>query len=130
VGVLLLGAPGAGKSDLALRLIGRGFSLVADDRVVIANGIASAPLALAGRLEIRGLGIISFHAVASALIVLAVQLTHDVPRLPAPSFLPDLDVPMIFLDARAASADFQVEIALDAVLGRRQFLAGPLAPEQ
>jgi HPr kinase/phosphorylase len=50
VGVLLLGPPGSGKSDLALRLIDAGFTLVADDRVDIAGtaegAFASAPAAL------------------------------------------------------------------------------------
>ena len=50
-GVLLLGPPGSGKSDLVLRLLDRGFTLVADDRVVIEDGHASAPAALAGLLQ-------------------------------------------------------------------------------
>ena len=50
-GLLLLGAPGAGKSSMALRLMERGWGLVADDQVVIATTpqglLASAPPALA-----------------------------------------------------------------------------------
>ncbi len=57
-GVLLLGAPGAGKSELVLRLLARGFVLVADDQVVIEAGAARPPPALAGLLEVRGLGIV------------------------------------------------------------------------
>ena len=57
-GVLLLGPPGSGKSDLVLRLLERGFMLVADDRVEIEGGIARPPPPLAGLLEVRGLGIV------------------------------------------------------------------------
>ena len=64
-GVLLIGPAGSGKSDLALRLLGRGFDLVADDRVDIEDGIAAPPEALAGLLEVHGLGIVRLPYVAS-----------------------------------------------------------------
>jgi serine kinase of HPr protein (carbohydrate metabolism regulator) len=61
LGVLVEGPAGAGKSDLALRALGRGFRLVADDRVVVflSKGrlYGRAPEALAGLFEVRGLGI-------------------------------------------------------------------------
>src|ERR1700760_1504181 len=56
--VLILGPSASGKSDLVLRLLSRGFDLVADDQVDIDDGIASCPPALAGLLEVRGLGIV------------------------------------------------------------------------
>ena len=60
-GVLLRGPSGAGKSDLALRLIDRGAELVADDRVALVSSAgvltASAPPALRGLMEVRGLGV-------------------------------------------------------------------------
>src|SRR5271154_890830 len=83
-GVLLLGRPGAGKSDLALRLLEVGFALVADDRVDIRDGLARAPEALAGLLEVRGLGIVRLAHVSAARVVLAVELGGEVARLPAP----------------------------------------------
>ena len=59
--VLLIGPPGSGKSDLALRLIDRGALLIADDQVALTevDGVlhASAPAATAGLIEVRGLGI-------------------------------------------------------------------------
>ncbi len=64
--VLLVGPPGAGKSDLVLRLIHAGWGLVADDQVVVEDGVASAPAALAGVLEVRGLGLFRLPYVASA----------------------------------------------------------------
>ena len=53
LGVLILGPPGSGKSDLVLRLSAHGFDLVADDRVDITRGIARPPPALEGLLEVR-----------------------------------------------------------------------------
>ena len=62
-GVLILGDSGAGKSDLALRLIDDGAKLVADDRTELyaARGTlcARAPKSIAGLIEVRGLGIIA-----------------------------------------------------------------------
>lgn len=63
VGVLIEGPPGIGKSEAALGLIERGFSLVADDLTVIrreAHGqlVCSSSEATRFHMEIRGLGII------------------------------------------------------------------------
>jgi|SRR5690606_28167920 len=79
-GVLILGASGRGKSGLALRLIAGGATLVADDRVILRAGeagiVASAPAALAGLIEARGVGILQIRAGPPATLVLAVDLDH------------------------------------------------------
>ncbi len=126
-GVLLLGPSGAGKSDLALRLLDRGFALVADDRVDIADGCAQAPAALAGLLEVRGLGIVKLAHCASARLALVVELGAAAARLPAPARYAPLDLPLLALDAAAASAAQRVEWALDCALGARAQLAGAFA---
>jgi serine kinase of HPr protein (carbohydrate metabolism regulator) len=84
---LIFGRSGAGKSDLALRLIGRGWRLVADDGVhVFASGAALyavAPRTIRGRIEARGLGILDTEVCALARLVLAVDLIETAPeRLP------------------------------------------------
>ena len=85
-GVLLVGASGAGKSDLALRLIGRGARLVADDRVdlsvVRGRLVARAPKSLAGLMEIRGVGIVAMRHAPSAPVALVVNLSDRVRRMP------------------------------------------------
>src|SRR5262249_18332162 len=85
-GVLLLGRSGAGKSDLALRLIDDGAVLVADDRVLLSarKGVlrASAPDSIRGLIEIRGLGIVTMPVKNTAAVRLAVQLGREGPRLP------------------------------------------------
>ena len=137
-GVLLLGKPGAGKSDLALRLIDapgtglsgqlRGATLVADDQVLIrkAEGglIASAPTALAGKLEIRGLGIAELPLERNVPLSLAVRLTPaaDIERLPdlakSRMVILGFTVPLVLIDPESASAPARIRAALD------QFVAG------
>jgi len=127
-GVLLLGPPGSGKSDLALRLIDRGFLLVADDRVEIERGIARPPEPLAGLLEVRGLGLIRVPYRSSAILRLAVDLNLRPDRLPLPARQAGLDLPLITLDPAAASAPARVSLALDCALGRVEQLCGAFAP--
>lgn len=124
IGVVFLGPSGAGKSDLALRMIDRGFVLVADDRVEILNGMAYPPAALAGLLEVRGLGILRLPHVPGARVALAVELGPDQPRLPAPRRHAALGVPLLALDPRPASTAQRVALALDCVHGRIAQTAG------
>ncbi len=126
-GVLLIGPAGSGKSDLALRLLGRGFDLVADDRVDIENGIAAPPEALAGLLEVHGLGIVRLPYVASARLLLVAELGAPMERLPLPGRHAGLDLPLIRLDPTTASAPERVMLALDCALGRISQVAGAFA---
>ncbi|MFZ4406720.1 MAG: HPr kinase/phosphorylase [Paracraurococcus sp.] len=134
--VLLLGPPGSGKSDLVLRLIDRGWRLVADDQVdvVAAAGIlhAAPPLALHGMLEVRGLGIFRDLAVdAPAPLRLVAQLTPraEIARLPQPEGWTEAGIalPLVRLDGFAASATAALSLALDAALGRARQQAGAFA---
>jgi serine kinase of HPr protein (carbohydrate metabolism regulator) len=76
-GVLIEGPSGSGKSDLALRALGEGFRLVADDRVVVwASGDClwgRAPDPLAGLLESRGVGVLPQAAIAFCRIHLVIR---------------------------------------------------------
>ncbi|WP_459674651.1 HPr kinase/phosphorylase [Acidisoma sp. 7E03] len=129
LGLLLTGAPGVGKSDLLLRLLDRGFALVADDQVELdAEGWARAPAVLAGLLEIRGLGIMRLPFLDRARPVLVTQLVQGpVPRLPSPRRDETLDLPLIALDPRPASAAQAVDLAFQAVCGRVPQHAGAFA---
>lgn len=87
---LIRGPSGAGKSDLALRLIGRGWRLVADDYAhVWASGdglFAAPPERIAGRMEVRGLGIVPVLHRAPVRVVLIVDAAEGEPeRLPEPA---------------------------------------------
>lgn len=99
-GVLLTGKSGTGKSDVALRLISeKGAVLVADDRVdlkIIDNKLyGSAPKQIAGKLEIRGLGIALMPIIEQVEISLCVELCLDrdeIERLPEPEFMDFLGI--------------------------------------
>ncbi len=124
-GVLLLGKSGAGKSDLALRLIDQGAVLVADDRVIlwVEKGAlyARAPATIKGMLEIRSLGIVAFPARAKVKVALVIRLGQEDARLPRQAFYrppaplaPKTAVPEILLDGRFASAPAKIRAALAA----------------
>ena len=124
-GVLLLGGSGAGKSDLALRLIDDGAALVADDRTLlfVKNGAlhAKAHPSIKGLLEIRGLGIVALRPRASVKLALAVTLGREGARLPAlrffsppPTLKTNTKLPQIRLNPRFASTPARIRAALAA----------------
>ena len=126
--ILLQGPPGAGKSDLVLRLLHHGFTLVADDQVLIENNIASPPAALAGLLEVRGLGIFQLPHLQAATLRLVIRLGVQTTRLPEPEFHPELNLPLITIDPAAPSAPERAALALEAACGRITQRVGAFAP--
>jgi serine kinase of HPr protein (carbohydrate metabolism regulator) len=120
--VLISGPSGSGKSDLALRLLDRGFTLVSDDQTIVKRGgerlLATAPPTIAGKLEIRGIGIVEMERVDDVPVALLVELTSDIQRLPDDSRsrpILGVSVPLISIDAMTASAPSKVALALDRI---------------
>ena len=131
-GVLIRGPSGFGKSSLALRLIdaeGFGFGsnklkakLVADDQVMLErtglNVSVTHPAALAGQLEIRGLGIVTLDHLKAARLRLIVDLvsTKSIPRMPelaeARVELLGVMLPRLYLDAHTADASAKLRAAV------------------
>lgn len=118
--VLISGPSGSGKSDLALRLIDRGFTLVSDDQTVVRRDgdrlLASAPPQIAGKLEVRGIGIMEMETHNDVPVALLVELTSEIQRLPDESReRPVLGVPLplVSIDAMTASAAAKVALALE-----------------
>jgi len=124
-GVLLRGPSGAGKSDLALRLMEAGARLVSDDQVSLtgeaAGLFATAPAALAGRIEVRGIGIVAVPALERARLVLAIDLVsrETVERLPDPATvtLCGVALPLLRLAAFEDSAVAKVRLAVALAAG-------------
>jgi hypothetical protein len=118
--VLLHGASGSGKSDLAFRLIDRGASLVSDDYTILRNEkgrlIAEPPPTIEGRIEVRGVGIVRFPPVTGAEVCLLLLLDQPVPRLPEDPRptrrIAGVEVPVLAIAAFEASAPLKVELAL------------------
>lgn len=144
-GVLILGAPGAGKSDLVLRLIdepgyGTGDALVrarlvSDDQTIIERRgdalYASSPQAIAGLLEIRGQGIVCVGHVAQARLALAVRLVPaaEIERLPENARInriAGVTLPEIAIDPTTVTAPARIRAALTGVPhdGLRQIRQG------
>ena len=118
--VLISGPSGSGKSDLALRLLDRGFTLVSDDQTIVRREddklIASAPPNIAGKLEIRGIGIVDMEAVRDVPVALYVELTSEIMRLPDDRRerpVLGVNLPLVSIDALTASAASKVALALD-----------------
>ena len=122
--VLIEGESGAGKSDLALRLIDRGATLISDDYTLLqrigGQLIASPPDNIAGKVEVRGLGLIPFDFVEKVPVALLVRLTSAPERLPQPDEVrrvAGVDIREVGIDPHSASAPFKVELALKHLLG-------------
>jgi HPr kinase/phosphorylase len=127
-GALLRGQPGSGKSDLALRflaLAGDGAlkpALVADDQVFVQGGanrlLASPPNTIAGKIEIRGLGIVEVPYLPQAELVLVCDLVNDkdVPRMPPEPWerteIAGRPLPLLKLAPFELSAPLKLKLAL------------------
>ncbi len=121
-GVLLCGPPGSGKSDLALRLIDGGATLVADDVVAVkASGgtvIASFPDGpdnLKGVIEVRGLGLVRVVSSQETPVTLCVHLSPlQIARLPeaVTSIIAGLEIPALTLSAFESSTPAKIRAAL------------------
>jgi serine kinase of HPr protein (carbohydrate metabolism regulator) len=118
--ILITGPSGSGKSDLTLRLLDRGFVLVSDDQTIVKRDgdrlVASPPPTIAGKLEIRGIGVVEMDIVIDQPVALIVELTSEIQRIPDDNRerpILGVSVPLVSIDAMAASAPSKVALALD-----------------
>lgn len=118
-GLMICGKSGAGKSDLALRLIDRGAILISDDYVDIRRTedrlLLYPPASLAGKLEVRSLGIVERDYISGIALDLIVDLKENPDRFPLDEqtmILLGITVPVCTLDAMESSAAIKAEIAL------------------
>jgi HPr kinase/phosphorylase len=130
-GVLLRGASGSGKSDLALRLIDAGARLVADDQSELWRDgdsvLVRAPETIAGLIEVRGLGIVHLDSLPVARLALVVDLValDAVERLPEQrsEAILGISIPLVALAPFEASAPAKLRLALAVASGDGTFPA-------
>lgn len=135
-GILILGASGSGKSELALDLIdqckmrGKPAILIGDDRLIIEQGLpgvfASVPETIAGLVEVRGSGIHRIDHQARGRIDLAIRLVEPEKALRMAEkdpveVLPGIMLPCLDLPQRSYSA-------LRAILARLGLYGGVHKP--
>jgi HPr kinase/phosphorylase len=130
VAAILQGPSGSGKSDLALRFVMQTpppleAALVADDQVLVQRQgdrlFARPPATIAGKIEVRGLGIVSLPHLAEAELRLIVPLSDpdDVPRLPRLGeetvSIHGIALPVLRLAPFEASAPLKLRLALETL---------------
>lgn len=126
-GILISGPSNSGKSDLALRLIDRGANLICDDYVDLylhdSQIVMEAPARIAGKMEVRSLGIFDCEHVSNIPLMLQVQLKSQVERYPMDSqteTIMTIKIPTIAINTIEASAPIKVEMALNRLLHRAE----------
>lgn len=116
--VLIAGPSGSGKSDLALRLVDRGATLVSDDYTELrASGgrlLARAPERIAGRIEVRGVGLVEQPAAMDVPVCLHLRAGETPERLPETETveLAGVVLPSLAFAALEPSAPLKLEAAL------------------
>lgn len=120
-GILILGASGSGKSDLALRLIDAGGTLISDDYVDVINKndtlMAKTAPNIGGMIEVRGVGLIKIDYLQSFQLRLALELVEpkEIVRLPEGCYFKqgELEIPLYKFDAFCASAIAKIKLIVN-----------------
>jgi serine kinase of HPr protein (carbohydrate metabolism regulator) len=117
--VLIEGAPGSGKSSLALALIDRGAALIGDDGVLIENRagrlVAKPHPHTRGLLEVRNLGLLRLPVLEHATVALVVRLEESAPRFVEQAecvIRGELAIPMLRISPVGPVVHLKVELAL------------------
>lgn len=118
--LLIEGAPGSGKSTLALTLIDRGAVLVGDDGVSLTVSAgqlrASPPSRIAGLLEVRNLGLLTFPTASDVPVALVLRLDPEAPRyvdVPEASELCGVSLPLLRVWPDSPALVLKAELALE-----------------
>lgn len=119
-GILIQGASGAGKSDLALRIIDAGGILISDDYVEVVsvenNLIAHTAPNIEGMIEVRGVGLVNVAFTNSHKLDLVLELCAPtkIDRLPEEKYFEQdgVCVPLYQFDAFSASALAKINLLI------------------
>src|SRR3546814_964990 len=115
--VMIEGRSGSGKSDLALRLIDRGAKLVSDDYTIVRRKgkmlLASPPENIAGKIEVRGIGLVEMTHVSDLPVALVVQffdVVDSMPTTPALRVMAGISIPVMNIPPHASQAPIKAEL--------------------
>ncbi len=118
-GLLIEGAPGSGKSSLALALIDRGAILVGDDSLLLEKRgtrlFAQPHPETRGLVEVRNLGLIAMPVCEEAAVALVLRLDPAAPRFieeAETAVLQSITLPMLRLCPEGPVQAFKAELAL------------------
>ena len=121
-GVLIMGDSGSGKSDLALRLIDNGATLISDDISICrknSNNIyLYCPQEIKGLLEVREVGIITVPFVERIKLRLVVNLkSNNNERSPKDNSFKILGIkiPIINIEGKNSSAVAKIKVKLNEI---------------
>lgn len=119
-GLLISGKSGSGKSSLALALMDRGAVLVGDDGIMLATEqgrLMAAPHPnIAGKLEVRNLGLLDFPVSPAVPVALAIALDPEAPRFvekPGTVVIEGISLPQIRLWPESPVLALKAELALE-----------------
>ena len=117
--LMILGAPGTGKSSLALALIDRGAVLIGDDSVILDDRggrlIASPHPNTRGLIEVRNVGLITMPVCSEAPVALVVRLDEAAPRFVEAADstqIAGITLPMLALWPESPVVALRAELAL------------------
>ncbi|WAT18807.1 HPr kinase/phosphatase C-terminal domain-containing protein [Aurantiacibacter sp. MUD11] len=117
--LLITGAPGSGKSSLALALLDRGGELIGDDGVTLSQVgelvVATPPPNTEGLIEIRNVGLLEVPT-TRAPVAIVINLTTAAERLPlghGMAILLGHQVPQVDLYPDTPALPLRAEAALE-----------------
>lgn len=119
-GILIFGASGSGKSDLALRIMDAGGKLVSDDYVELSEKsqqiVATTAPNIEGMIEVRGVGLMQVEYKAQTVLALALVLTEreKIERLPETEYFEygTAKVPLYKFDPFSLSAISKIKMLI------------------
>ena len=119
-GVLIVGLSGSGKSDLALRLIDSGATLICDDQTICKKVKSEiflfAQKKICGLIEVRGLGLMKVPYIENIKLKMIVKLKEDVnerfPFTNRKKKIFGISIPVIEISSKEISAEAKIKLML------------------